>query len=266
MDWDPGQYLRFADERGQPFLDLVSRIGADRPRRVVDAGCGSGELTALLAARWPTADVHGFDSSREMIERARSHTTERLTFDTADVRAWQPDDAVDVLVSNAVMQWVPDHLVLLGEWADRLPPGAWFGWQVPGNFDAPSHVLMREIADSPRWRKQLRGVLRGADSVAAPEQYAAVLLDRGWQTTAWETTYLQLLPGPDPVLEWVRGTGLRPVLAALSEPDTAEFTSTYAAALREAYPPGPHGTLFPFRRLFCVGHKVARQTAVDAPS
>ncbi|MBE7190602.1 MAG: trans-aconitate 2-methyltransferase, partial [Jatrophihabitans endophyticus] len=130
-------------------------------------------------------------------------------------------------------------------------------FQVPGNFGSPSHVLMRELAESPRWSAQLGGVLRHSDAVATPEVYASVLADAGLDIDVWETTYLHVLPGPDPVLEWVRGTGLRPVLALLGDTERAEFEASYAAALREAYPAGPHGTVFPFRRLFAVGHKPA---------
>ena len=254
MDWDPSKYLQFADQRGRPFVDLTSQIGASEPRRVVDAGCGTGELTALLSRRWPAAQVVGFDSSPEMIERAHLLATDVLTFAEADVRDWHPTADVDVLVCNAVLQWVPDHLDIIAGWADELPAGAWFGCQLPGNFRSPSHVLMRELAGSPRWRAELDGVLRH-DAVAEPADYAAVLLERGWNASAWETTYLHMLSGPDPVLEWVRGTGLRPILAALDEDAAREFIDTYRQRLREAYPAGPFGTPFPFRRLFCVGHK-----------
>jgi trans-aconitate 2-methyltransferase len=255
MDWDPSKYLQFADQRSRPFIDLTNQIGASGPRQVVDAGCGSGELTALLARRWPSAEVFGFDSSPEMIERARRLSADRLAFAEADVRDWRPSADVDVLVSNAVLQWVPDHLDLIGRWADALPSGAWFGWQVPGNFRSPSHVLMRELAESPRWAEKLDGVLRHHDAVAEPADYAAVLLARGWSASAWETTYLHMLSGSDPVLEWVRGTGLRPILAVLDEDDAREFTDTYARRLHEAYPAVPFGTPFPFRRIFCVGRK-----------
>ncbi|HEX2308984.1 MAG TPA: trans-aconitate 2-methyltransferase [Jatrophihabitantaceae bacterium] len=256
MDWDPSKYLQFADQRSRPFVDLTSQIAAAEPRRVVDAGCGSGELTELLSRRWPSAQVFGFDSSPDMIERARRLATDRLAFAEGDVRDWRPDPDVDVLVSNAVLQWVPDHLDLIRRWADELPSRAWFGWQVPGNFRSPSHVLMRELAESSRWAAKLDGVLRHHDAVAEPADYAAVLLERGWEALAWETTYLHMLSGSDPVLEWVRGTGLRPILAALDVDDAREFTGTYARQVRAAYPAGPFGTPFPFRRLFCVGRKL----------
>jgi trans-aconitate 2-methyltransferase len=128
--------------------------------------------------------------------------------------------------------------------------------QVPGNFNAPSHALMRGLAASERWSEKLGGVLRGGESVGEPADYLGILLDAGCAADAWETSYQQVLAGPDPVLEWVRGTALRPVMAALGGEDARQFESEYAAALREAYPPGPHGTIFPFRRIFAVGRKL----------
>jgi trans-aconitate 2-methyltransferase len=253
MRWDPEQYVRYADERGRPFLDLVERIEAPAPRRVVDLGCGPGNLTALLAARWPDAAIEGIDSSPEMI--SRTDPTSAIAFRVGDISTWTPEDDVEVVVSNAALQWVPGHMGLLREWTTQLPSSAWLAWQVPGNFGSPSHQLMRSLAESPRWAAQLGDVLRHHDAVGEPADYAALLLEAGWVADVWETTYVHVLSGSDPVLEWVRGTGLRPVLAALSEADGAEFTATYAAGLRAAYPPGPGGTLFPFRRIFAVGRR-----------
>ena len=161
----------------------------------------------------------------------------------------------DVLVSNALLQWVPTHRELLVRWAGELPAGGWLAFQVPGNFDAPSHVAMRELAASPRWRRSLDGVLRGGETTDSPAQYAQLLLDAGLRVDAWETSYLHVLPGEDPVLQWLRGTGLRPVLDRLSADDAAEFERELADRLRAAYPPGPHGTLFGFRRVFVVAVK-----------
>jgi trans-aconitate 2-methyltransferase len=254
MRWDPNQYARFNTERSRPFFDLVGQIGAETPTTVVDLGCGSGELTATLAERWPAARVTGIDSSPEMISQAGRNAGRRVSFRLAEAADFEAT-GVDVLVSNALLQWVPGHLELLSRWAAELNPGGWLAFQVPDNFSAPSHRLMRELAESPAWAGKLAGVLRHADAVHPVDDYLLRLSATGLRTTGWQTSYLHLLPGPDPVLEWVRGTGLRPVLAALSETDAADFERDYAERLRMAYPTTEFGTVFPFRRTFLVGQK-----------
>lgn len=259
MRWDPAQYGQFSDERSRPFFDLVGRVRAERPVRVIDLGCGPGDLTATLAERWPEAEVVGSDNSAEMISRATARTGDpaNLHFEVQDIATWHPEPGTDVVISNAALQWVPGHREMVERWLDALPKGAWIAWQVPGNFNAPSHALMRQLADSLEWRGRLTGVLRHADVVAEPDGYLRLLLDHGWIGEAWETTYYHVLPGENPVLEWVRGSGLRPVLAALEPDDAREFERQYTALITEAYPKTPHGTVFPFRRIFCVGMKPA---------
>jgi trans-aconitate 2-methyltransferase len=246
--WDPGQYSRFAGPRGRPFFDLVARIGAESPETVVDLGCGPGDLTVSLEARWPDARIRGIDSSREMIERTPRDTA--VEFEVGSAEAFDAT-GLDVLISNATLQWVPTHRELLPRWLGQLNSGGWLAFQVPSNFGAPSHRLMRELAESPRWRDRLGGVLRHDDAVATPEEYFQLLGD----ADVWQTEYLHVLQGPDPVLEWVRGTGLRPILSALDASAAAEFEREYAALLREAYPETPRGTLFGFTRIFAVTHK-----------
>ncbi|XAS62496.1 trans-aconitate 2-methyltransferase [Micrococcaceae bacterium Sec5.8] len=258
MMWDPGKYMQFGDYRDRPYFDLTARIRAGTPRHVVDLGCGPGNLTATLAARWPAAQVVGLDSSGQMLARAARYADRlpNLSFSQADIAGWMPTAETDVVVTNAALQWVPGHRDMLRRWLAALRPGAWFALQVPGNFDAPSHALMRGLAESTAWAGRLSGVLRHADAVGRPEEYLEIMLDAGCEADAWESTCLQVLPGPDPVLEWVRGTGLRPVLADLSARDAAEFEADYAALLADAYPAGPHGTVFPFRRVFAVARKL----------
>jgi trans-aconitate 2-methyltransferase len=286
--WDAALYLRFGGERARPFFDLLARVGAELPGYVVDMGCGPGNLTALLAERWPAATVCGVDSSPEMIEAARALVTESfqakaqslppkalstprspapsgsgpvatnhapgLSFMLDDIRFWKPQSLPDVIISNAVLQWVPGHRELLVRWADQLARGGWMAFQVPGNFDQPSHAIMREMAASDRWRPLLRDVELNRQS-ADPADYAELLARAGLEVDAWETTYVHILHGEDPVLEWYQGTGLRPVLAALDADQAGDFLAEYGTRVREAYPPSSFGTLFPFRRVFAVARR-----------
>ncbi|HEY3003330.1 MAG TPA: trans-aconitate 2-methyltransferase [Kribbellaceae bacterium] len=253
--WDPSVYLSYAGERQRPFGDLLLRVGAEAPRAVVDLGCGPGTLTALLATRWPGARVTGVDSSPEMIAEAHALATP-VTFVEGDVRAWRPDPDTDVVVCNATLQWVPGHEALLTRWVAELPAGAWLAFQVPGNFDAPSHRALRALAAEPEWRERLGTVVRDAHPVLDPTGYATLLHAAGCTVDAWETTYLHVLPvtepGDQPVLRWMEGTALRPVRAALDDAAWTEFRAALGARLDRAYPPRDARVLFPFRRIFVV--------------
>lgn len=249
--WDPAKYLAFNDHRSRPFFDLIGRVSSDAPRRVVDLGCGPGHLTEALAKRWPSAAVEASDSSPEMVAATRERGIDAAVL---DVRDWRPARDTDVVVLNAVLQWVPRHDELLTRWVQQLPHGAWLAFQVPGNFDAPSHVRTRELAASPAWADRLDGlVLREDDAVLDPAGYAGLLSDAGCEVDAWETTYLQRLTGEDPVLEWITGTALRPIRNALSDDDWQAFRAELAPELRAEYPQRADGTTwFPFRRIFVV--------------
>ncbi|HUQ59557.1 trans-aconitate 2-methyltransferase [Lentzea sp.] len=242
--WDPAQYLAFADHRARPFYELVARVGAAEPRRVVDVGCGPGNLTSSLSERWPSAVVEAFDSSPEMVEAARAAGVDARV---DDVTTWEPLPDTDVVVSNAVLQWVPEHPSIVSSWVSALSPGAWLAFQVPGNYADASHRLIREVAGA-----SLAHVFRAERPVLDPVGYANLLGDCS-SADVWETTYVQRLAGPDPVLEWVSGTALRPVRAALSSADWDAYVAELAPRLREAYPQRADGTTwFPFRRIFAV--------------
>lgn len=249
--WDPSRYLRYAGERGRAFVDLLAHVHADAPAFVADLGCGPGTLTATLAERWPGARVVGVDSSPEMVERARSEVADRAEIVLADLRDWVPDAAVDVLVCNATLHWVPGHLDVLEELTRMLTRSGWLAFQVPANFGEPSHVLLRELAGSDRWHDRV-GPVRWPHSYE-PEDYLRALVRLDLHPDVWETTYLQVLAGEDAVLEWMVATGARPVLEQLDDARRAEFLAEYGAALRTAYPSRPYGTVLPYRRVFAVG-------------
>ena len=254
--WDPSKYRQFADERSRPFYELVGRIGATAPGLVADLGCGPGELTAELSRRWPEAEVIGVDSSAEMIAATESVVSSgrwpRVSFVLQDAWQWTPSRPVDVIVSNAMLQWVPGHQALVARWAGWLSQGGWLAIQVPANFGDPTHRLIRELSASPRWAPLIGdlGLTRQADE---PTEYLDLLTQAGCASVdAWETTYLHVLEGEDAVLRWISGAGLRPILAALGDADRAEFLAEYGALLRAAYPRQDYGTPFPFRRVFVV--------------
>ncbi len=264
--WDPNQYALFGEHRGRPFADLLARVDAPSPRLVVDLGCGDGPLTLGLADRWSEARIVGVDSSAEMLEAARRLDADsRVEWVLARAEEWSPeslDKPVDVLVTNATLQWVPGHLDLIPTWVGALAPGGWFAMQVPSNLDAPSHVLMREVAARhPRAADLARGLQRSV-AVAQPATYLAALAGLGLAVDVWKTVYHHVLDPENaqrsPVLEWVRGTGLRPVLEVLTDERELElFLDDYVAELDRAYPRQPFGVIFPFSRTFATGHKVA---------
>ena len=251
--WDPGTYLSYSDERGRPFFDLVARVSAQRPGTVVDLGCGPGNLTLTLAERWPTARIQGIDSSEAMIRAARG--TDRVRFAVGGIEEWAAGtDRADVVVANASLQWVPGHLELLGALKERVAEGGWLAFQVPGNFDEPSHAIRRELAALPEYAEHVDGV--AVASSHDPRDYHRVLASDGWQVDAWETTYLHELTGVDPVFAWVSGTGARPTLQALPEELRGTFEAEFRRRLAEAYPADDRGVvLLPFRRVFVVAHR-----------
>jgi trans-aconitate 2-methyltransferase len=248
--WNPDTYLAFADHRGRPFFDLLARVGAQDPRRVVDLGCGPGNLTVTLAERWPGAVIEAWDSSQEMVAAARERGVDARV---GDVRAWAPAPESDVVVSNATLHWVPEHLELLGRWAGQLDAGSWIAMQVPGNFDAPPHQAVRELARRDRWAEPLRDFPFREGQINSPVGYADSLTDAGCTVDAWETTYVHELTGENPVLEWITGTALRPVKSWLTVEEWEEFRQELIPMLHAAYPARADGkTFFPFRRIFVV--------------
>lgn len=248
--WDPERYLAYRDERGRPFGELLARVAAESPRTVVDLGCGPGNLTRLLAERWPDALVTGIDASPEMVRRAKvEHPA--LRFEARDLRDWLREAGpVDVLVSNAALQWVPGHLELLPDLVAHVNPGGWLAFQVPANFTEPSHTVRRELAAEEPYAGHTRDVAVPDAHDAAT--YLSALVGRGCTVDAWETTYLHVLHGDDPVFTWVSGTGARPTLQALPDDLRPAFEQELKRRLREAYPDGGHGVVMPFRRVFVV--------------
>ncbi|HEY8949752.1 MAG TPA: trans-aconitate 2-methyltransferase [Rhizomicrobium sp.] len=250
MSWNPSVYLAFADERTRPAADLLARVPNDSPKRVADLGCGPGNSTDLLVKRWPDAQVDGIDSSPQMIETAKKSGV-NAAFALADIAAWTPDAAYEVVFSNATYQWLPDHRALLPRLMNFVAKGGVFAFQVPNNQYSPSHTLMRDVAAQGPWAEKLANV-RGI-FVEKAQTYFDILAPHAKSVDIWTTEYLHVLDGENAVFKWVSGTGLRPFLDALNEDERARFVTEYKARLNVAYPRRADGkTLFPFSRLFAV--------------
>ncbi len=254
MTWDPTQYLRFADQRRRPAIDLLARIGAENPSRVYDLGCGAGNVTKLLAQRWPQAQVVGIDSSASMLDKARAEAP-AIEWRQADLAIWTADRPVDVLYSNAAIQWIDNHRVVFPALIAALAPGGTLAVQMPRNHGAPSHTEMAAAARGGPWKAKLEPLLR-EQPVQPPAFYYDVLAGAGLKPDIWEVEYLQQLEGANAVMEWTKGTALKPLLDALDEPWRGQFLADYTARVNAAYPRRADGvTLFPFRRLFIVAVK-----------
>ena len=249
--WDPAKYLEFAGPRLQPALDLLARVPLAAPGAVYDLGCGAGNVTRFLAERWPSAVVTGVDGSSAMLAAARA-AAPTVTWEEADLGAWRAPRPADLLFSNAALHWLDDHPRLFPRLIAGLAPGGVLAVQMPRNHGAPSHIEMVAAAEAGPWRERLRPMLR-ARPVAEPSLYYDVLAPHVSRLDIWETEYLHVLEGANPVVEWTRGSALKPLLDALEEPDRSGFQGEYASRIARAYPPRPDGrTLFTFRRLFII--------------
>jgi len=256
MAWNPAQYERFRTARERPGQDLLAAIPPLDPGQIVDLGCGTGYLTRQLGQNFPRARVTGVDNDRAMLAKAAAEPS-GVTWELGDAAQWRPGRPVDLIFSNAALQWLPDHHALFPHLAGALAADGVLAIQMPRNFNAPSHRLLQELATEGPWADTLKGALHH-DTVLAPDAYYRLLRPHCRQLDIWETEYLHILPGPDPVLEWVKGTTLLPVMARLDEDMAATFRDLYAERLRTAYPPERDDhTLFPFRRLFIVARKQA---------
>ncbi|MBV9783184.1 MAG: methyltransferase domain-containing protein [Acidisphaera sp.] len=263
--WDPSQYLRYAGERLRPALDLMARVPAESPARVVELGCGAGNGTALLHARWPKAEIIGIDGSAEMLERARI-AAPGCRFVQADIAAWAPDTPPDVIFSNAALHWLSDHRTLFPRLIGLLAPGGWLAVQMPAMHAAPLRRAQSEIAANGPWATHLAGISSAAD-ILAPEEYWDLLHPLSTALDLWETIYVHALTGEDAVVQWALGSSLRPFVDALPEALRPGFLSAYGAAVRPHYPRRPDGTtLLPFRRLFLLARSGSRgQEAASSP-
>lgn len=252
--WDPGQYLKFAGPRLRPALDLLARIQLETPAVVFDLGCGAGNVTRALTARWPGAAVTGVDGSPEMLARAREHE-DAITWVEAAIEDWTPPAPADLIFSNAALHWLDDHRALFPRLAAGLAPGGVLAVQMPRNYREPTHVALDEVARNGPWAARLGAHLR-PQPVAAPEAYYDMLAPVVATVDIWESIYVQALEGDNPVVEWVKGSALKPLLDLLDEGQRAAFLAAYSARIAAAYPRRADGvTLLPFRRLFMVAVK-----------
>jgi len=253
--WDADIYLRFANERTQPVRDLIHRIQLENPRRIVDLGCGPGNSTAELRERWPSSTIVGLDSSREMIDKARAAYPDGA-WEVGDAAAWEAPEPFDLVFSNAMLQWVPNHAQLCRHLFRQVAPGGALAAQAPAHYDSPLHREILDVSRDPAWNDRMAGA-REAMTKESPAFYYDQLQADASHVDVWETIYHHVLSGPEAVLEWFRGTGLRPFLEVLvSTNERQRFESLLLERYTVAYPRRANGRiLFPFRRLFFVAYR-----------
>ena len=252
--WDPSLYLQFGDQRLRPAVDLLSRIPLESPEAVYDLGCGTGTATVMLKQRWPEARVTGLDGSDAMLERAREAEAQ-IDWQWVDLETWEPAAPADLLFSNAVFHWVDGHETLFPRLLSFLKPGGVLAIQMPSNFRAPSHTSITATIRSGPWRDQLEPHLREFP-VAESSEYYGILSPHAVSVDVWETVYLHILSGDNPVAEWTKGTALRPYLDRLDDLQAQSFLEQYGALIREAYPQRADGTtLLSFKRVFLLAVK-----------
>jgi trans-aconitate 2-methyltransferase len=254
--WSARQYVAFEDERTRPVRDLLAAVPAIEARTAIDIGCGPGNSTELLAARFAGAAVTGLDSSSDMIAAARTRLP-GLRFAIDDIERWlYANDAprFDVILANAVLHWVPDHARVFPALMAKVAPGGSLAVQMPDNCDQPSHRLMREIAANGPWKAKLAGAYAARTPIAAADWYYELLRSTARRTDVWRTTYYHPLSGgAAAIVEWFKGSGLLPFIAPLNADERTEFLGRYQEAVARAYPALPDGcVLLPFPRLFIV--------------
>jgi trans-aconitate 2-methyltransferase len=253
--WNPNQYQKFAGERDRPFFDLLARVQKLDAKSVADLGCGTGHLTARLLEKFPNARIVGVDSSAQMLEKTTAYQNSKLEFVLADLSTWQPKKPLSVIVSNAALQWLEDHETLIPKIANLLEVDGVLAVQMPINFEQPSHTILRDLTSSETWKPHLKRFSSQLRAPKAAAWYIEALSSLGFKVDAWETTYHHVVQGENAVLEWVKGTALRPVLNAL-EPELHEsFLEELGKLYLEVYPKQAFGTLFAFNRLFFVAKK-----------
>lgn len=255
MTWNPDSYLRFGDERTRPSLDLAARIALDDPATAIDLGCGPGNSTQVLRARWPKARVSGIDSSPEMIETARSAYPDQEWL-LGRIEEWEPAEPHDVVFSNAALQWIPDHERLVRRLFAHVAPGGALAFQVPSGQYAAIRTLIDEVSRDPAWDARMDSA-RSSVTMEEPQVYYDALAPLARAVDLWVTDYHHVLESAHAIVEWIASTGLRPYLDALDSAEERDrFVSLLGAGVGQAYTPRADGrVLFAFKRTFAIAYR-----------